>query len=516
MTAPMHAPPVLITGAPRSGTSMIAGLFARCGGWSGRCAAGNRDNPLGFFENLNLRNGVNKPLLSAMGYNFRGAGELPPRDADIAVDLQGLVYEHLQSENCPDDARWFFKDAKTSLLWRPWARAFPDATWILVDRPTDDIAESCMSSVVMPEGHTDLWDKDRWLEYVAEYQARLDDIAIAHNCIRINSDRLIYGDFAEIADAIQRVGLEWTDDAEDFVKPRFWRRWDQAPVEIESHPIKAKKKFEKGDGHMNTSAARIVEHVEANIRRPLPQVRPYPARQQIGVIACGGPSLADDWGDLKALVDGGAKLCTVNGAHNYCVERGLIPSIHTQVDARPFNTRFVQPPQEKTLYCLASQCHPSVFDALDDHKVAIYHCETGSGEKEVLDEYYFKRWSFVEGGSTVALRALSLMRILGFRKIEMFGFDSCHMGGRQHAYDQPENLDRKDQAVVVGGREFLCDGWMAEQAVDFMGLMKARAMLYDDIKVHGDGLIAALIQHGHDQHLNRDNGEDYGLRSDAA
>ena len=277
-----------------------------------------------------------------------------------------------------------------------------------------------------------------------------------------------------------------------------------------------KRPFERGKGHMNTSAERIVEHVETNIRRPLPQLRGSAKRDVSAVIAAGGPSLAGHWDELEALVKGGAKLCTVNGTHNYCVERGLVPDIHVQVDARPFNTRFIQPPQEKTLYCLASQCHPSAFDALEGHKVAIYHCETGSGEKEVLDKYYFSpaspghgsRWAFVEGGSTVTLRAISLLRILGFCKLDIFGFDSCLVDGEHHSYEQKENAIAPMETVVVDGREFTCHSWMAEQAVDFMGLMKARAMNFEDIRVHGDGLIAALMQAGHDKQLEKEHGRE--------
>ncbi len=280
--------------------------------------------------------------------------------------------------------------------------------------------------------------------------------------------------------------------------------------------VPEKRPFERGKAGMNTSAERIVEHVEINIRRPLPQVRGGTPRPVPMVIACGGPSLAEDWDDLEALVKDGAKLCTMNGTHNYCVGRGLTPNIHVQVDARPFNTRFVQPPQDKTLYCMASQCHPSAFDALEGHRVAIYHCDTGSGEKEVLDDYYFKHWAFVEGGSTVALRTISLSRMLGFTKLEIFGFDSCFIGDDHHAYEQTENDLAPRETVTVDGREFTCHSWMVEQAVDFMGLMKARAMFFEDIRVHGDGLIAALMKHGCDKQLEKEHGTEDRRDADAA
>ncbi len=276
-----------------------------------------------------------------------------------------------------------------------------------------------------------------------------------------------------------------------------------------------KRAFEPGRAGMNTSKDRLLEAIKHNILRPLPQLRACPFRKESVVLAAGGPSLAKDWEELETKVKAGAKLCTVNATHNYCIERGLIPSIHIQLDARPFNVRFVQPPQKKTLYCLASQCHPDVFDALNGFNVAIYHCDTGSGEAEMLDEFYFaptgvRRWAFIEGGSTVTLRSLTVLRVLGFKRMDVYGFDSCMIDDEHHSYEQKENETTPLEDVIVDGRTFHCHSWMAEQAVDFMGLMKHRGKNFDDIRVHGDGLIAALIQAGHDKQVEFEHGREDG------
>lgn len=255
--------------------------------------------------------------------------------------------------------------------------------------------------------------------------------------------------------------------------------------------------FERSNTGLNVSPERIREHVAANIQRPLPQVRACPIRRQRMIVAAGGPSLADRFEILRFQVEKGGKLCTVNGTHHYCVERGLTPDVHVMLDARPFNVRFIDPPQAKTLYCLASQCHPAVFDRLAHNKLAIWHCDSGNGEREIIEKYYQGNWAYIEGGCSVGLRAIMLCRRLGFDQLDLYGFDSCVRGDQHHAYQQVENdTTPTSEKVVVGGKEFYCHGWMKDQAVDFMEMMKHRAGMFKDIHVWGDGLIAALMRAG--------------------
>lgn len=55
--------PVLICGLPRSGTSLTAGILAICGLWLGRTVpGGGSENPKGFFENVFLRERINKQI----------------------------------------------------------------------------------------------------------------------------------------------------------------------------------------------------------------------------------------------------------------------------------------------------------------------------------------------------------------------------------------------------------------------------------------------------------------------
>lgn len=46
--------PIVVIGSPRSGTSLVAGLFAAHGVWTGICRAADEHNPRGYFENVRL------------------------------------------------------------------------------------------------------------------------------------------------------------------------------------------------------------------------------------------------------------------------------------------------------------------------------------------------------------------------------------------------------------------------------------------------------------------------------
>jgi len=260
-------------------------------------------------------------------------------------------------------------------------------------------------------------------------------------------------------------------------------------------------------GSRNTSDERVLEHLQVNIRRKLPQFRGYSVQNKVRlVLACGGPSLATNMRGLRKAVERGGRLVTFNGTHDYMLDHGLTPKMHVMIDARPFNARFVQRPVEGCRYLIASQCHPSVFDALEGHDVTIFHVDINmdkeniSPARKLLDDYYFGKWFLVSGGTTVTLISLVLLRGLGFKWFDMYGFDSCFLYNKHHPYDQPENgRDQPHEVVFKSGdkmRTFYCSQWMMRQAYDFEILSRKTAVDFFNCRVHGPGLIAHMIRSG--------------------
>ena len=243
---------------------------------------------------------------------------------------------------------------------------------------------------------------------------------------------------------------------------------------------------------VNEDVEKIRDNIKTNIQRGLPQVQPYETQwDKVVGIVLGGPSLKETFDDLLEKRKNGMPVITVNGSHKYCVDKGLTPSGMVMLDSREFNNRFVYPLLDDCKYFISSQCHPTAFENLKDNKVWIWHC-AGDDNFDLLQEVYNKEYYPVMGGATVALRAVHLLRMLGFRKFEMYGFDSC-ITEDHHAYEQPENDGEQELDVVVAGREFRCTAAHYHQAREFVDMISKTGEYYD-LAVHGDGLISHIIK----------------------
>lgn len=163
----------LITGAARSGTSMVAGVLHASGlDLGGPLVGRSPHNPRGFFEHRGIRQKVLKPLLRELGADPKGQRKLPPRDIPVsagrAFRLRADVAAHLNGGRG-------YKDAKVLLTWPVWKAAFPDAGWIIVRRDPKAIVDSCIRTPFM-KGRT---YKAGWIEWVQDHEFRIGDLKAA-------------------------------------------------------------------------------------------------------------------------------------------------------------------------------------------------------------------------------------------------------------------------------------------------------------------------------------------------
>lgn len=247
-------------------------------------------------------------------------------------------------------------------------------------------------------------------------------------------------------------------------------------------------------GILNTVEAQIRKNVETNIKGPYgeQQVHPFQTNDNEVMILGGGPSMPEFLEDIKRKREEGVKLVTLNGAYNWAVAHGLIPSATVVVDARPFNARFVKPVVDGCKYMVASQCDPSVFEGLPVDRTFIWHASVDGIEDLLKDRY---KYIFpVPGGSTVLLRAIPLLRMLGFKRFHLYGCDSCvTVTGDHHAYEQTENDGAIVVPVVVNGRVFSCTPWMVSQAQEMQDLIRAIGEEIE-LEIYGDGLLSYILK----------------------
>lgn len=272
------------------------------------------------------------------------------------------------------------------------------------------------------------------------------------------------------------------------------------PVQVFDPATAKELKFKGG---VNTPKEVLLSQIAQNIRRGLPQVMDFEDNDTTAILVAGGPSINDPAVRLElmqAIAEGG-KVVTVNGSYQWCIDNGIRPSAVVMLDAREFNARFVETDVPGCTYFLAAQCHPRVFDICKDRRTYIWHgVSAGEDEIELLKAYYWERFFPIDVGTTVGIRAFSVLRLMGFKKFHVFGLDSCWMGDAHHAYEQAENNGENLIQVWLRpqGRDdkvesFLCSVWQAKQAEDFLQLVKLRGSLFE-MQIHGEGLIARMVR----------------------
>lgn len=261
-------------------------------------------------------------------------------------------------------------------------------------------------------------------------------------------------------------------------------------------------KWDKGVMRVNTDDTTVRDHIRQNMLRQLPQLGVYSTQPVTICIIGGGWSLNDPkvYKELQKLYMDGAKIVALNGSAKWCTEHNFRVSLHIILDARECNVAFVEEEIEGCRYLIASQCHPSLFDALEDRDVHMFHLANSESEDPIydeLDEYYVGRWTKVPSAGTVGIVAPLVCRALGFQDQHLFGLDSClaPSDNSHHAYAQSWNDGETHADFESNGRVFRCTAWMASQAQTFIEMLSEYGA-ENNIKmtVHGDGLIAHMIE----------------------
>ncbi len=215
--------PIFVIGLPRSGTSMIAGSLGICGAWTGSTVpGGGPENPKGFFEHSSIREHVTKRILKDLGCDPLGVRKLPPIDLQIEViGLADIIKSIIEKDGYRHDRPWLLKDAKLTLLWPIYRKAFPEATWLVVRRDEEGFINSCLRTSFMKH-HSQ--DRNFWENLAKEYRFRLDTLKHSGaNVLEISSPEIINGNFDQLKEFVFQLGLKYKEDElKDFVSPAYW------------------------------------------------------------------------------------------------------------------------------------------------------------------------------------------------------------------------------------------------------------------------------------------------------
>lgn len=224
--------PILITGAARSGTSMVAGIISLCGAFGGEMSGITKHNAKGMFENAQIRNKIMKPYLSKLEVDPLGQYHLPDiATLPIETDWKERVENVLKIEGY-QGGQWMYKGAKMCLTWKQWYYAFPDAKWIIVRRRTGDIITSCIKTGFMRAfqkqenqeavGVTN--ERDGWKWWVHQHEQRfIEMITQGLNVKVVWPERMVSGNYKQMMETMEWLGLEWNDEVYKFIEPKLWK-----------------------------------------------------------------------------------------------------------------------------------------------------------------------------------------------------------------------------------------------------------------------------------------------------
>lgn len=225
--------PILITGAARSGTSMIAGIIYICGAFKGDTSGPNKNNQKGMFENFHVRDKIVKPYLESIGADRLGQYPLPDiNNLPVNPAFGRDIIEVMKSQG-HKSGQWMYKGAKICLCWPTWQFAFPEAKIIIVRRKTPDIVSSCLKTSFMKAFHRQATlkeigarnSREGWLWWVHQHERRMVEMCKAWNDVKfVWPERLIEGDYDQMRDTIQWLGLTWNQkEVMNFIEPKLWK-----------------------------------------------------------------------------------------------------------------------------------------------------------------------------------------------------------------------------------------------------------------------------------------------------
>lgn len=250
----------------------------------------------------------------------------------------------------------------------------------------------------------------------------------------------------------------------------------------------------------------LIRHMRYALSKGYPTVRKIDEHGEEIVLVGAGPSLVDTVEEVRRLKNEGKLVVAIKSAHDFLIDRGIIPDVALAVDPQEKIANLYRKPHEDVSYFIATQCHPEVFDALHNNKLVTWNLFTksvfsywkGHFDRKKQDSSLF----FVNGGSTSGLRAIGLSWVIGYRKCHLFGFDSCLKPPEGEVTE--ESLKQSDlkingvkiekdvMVVDADGKRFYCDGAMALQANEF--LHQLEKMKEIRVKAYGEGLIPWIVE----------------------
>ena len=217
--------PIFVTGAQRSGSSIIARIIKSCGVYTGRTSEMMENDLIGdlvtqYYSNINADHKGHFPLPNT-------------KEILIPVNWKKKIKKMIDLEMVKrkEDQLWMYKSNRLCQIWPVWDYAFPNAKWIIVRRKTSDIVHSCLKTAYMNVFEDNEIQKligvdnaaKGWAWWIHEHEKLfVEMIEAGLNCKVIWPERMVDGDYSQIIEMLKWLELEWNDTIIPVTKKLLW------------------------------------------------------------------------------------------------------------------------------------------------------------------------------------------------------------------------------------------------------------------------------------------------------
>lgn len=218
--------PILITGIPRSMTSLTASMIYYGGAWGGDIVPPSRNKRNAYCENVYIRRKMVKAYLKdILKVDPMGQNPLPQLQDLIVWDRLikdskkwGDQIKEVITRQGYTGGPWFYKGPKITLIWPLWKCAFPEATWIIIHRDRERVIDSCLRTPFMRA----FKDREGWGKWMDHHEACFREMENSSlNILHAYPEKMIQGDFSNIEYIVKTLGLVWDErKARALINPR--------------------------------------------------------------------------------------------------------------------------------------------------------------------------------------------------------------------------------------------------------------------------------------------------------
>ena len=217
--------PIFITGAERSGRTIIAKILKLSGVFTGITNAMYENQQIkklmaGYYKSINADPDCQYPL---------------PQKEDIYpfIALKESVSDILEIDNYDGKTPWVYKSSNLCQLWQLWNQDYPDAKWIIVRRKPSDIVYSCcktmfmcgFSSVETQKAIGVNSERSGWLWWIKQHELMFQEMVAAGLNIRVIwPEDLVDGNYESIKEILDWVNLPFNEGKiRKEIDPMLWK-----------------------------------------------------------------------------------------------------------------------------------------------------------------------------------------------------------------------------------------------------------------------------------------------------